>query len=291
MTVDLSAATSFIHSTARLLDRLRFAYLLEGAGAEPVLQVLRAYRNPDGGFGHAIEPDMRAPVSQPVGVQTAMEILHEIGVHDDPMITPAGDWLASVTRDDGGIPFCLPSAADYPRSPIWRPADASSLIQTAANAAAMHALGVRHPWLDDASEFCWRRIDAFDLSGPTSDPGLGYEVRFGIAFLDAVPDAARAEAALDALAPALRSSGLVAEPGSGGDVQTPLDLSPWPGSRSRHLFDDDAIERDLDALAAGQRDDGGWTFGWPDWSPVATHEWRGVLTLHSLRVLRANGRL
>jgi hypothetical protein len=196
-----------------------------------------------------------------------------------------------VTRDDGGIPFCLPSAADYPSSPIWQAADASSLIQTAANAAAMHALGVRHPWLDDASEFCWRRIDAFDLSRPTSDPGLGYEVRFGIAFLDAVPDAARAEAALDALAPGLRSSGVVAEPGGEGDVQTPLDVSPWPGLRSRRLFDAGTIERDLDALAAGQRDDGGWTFGWPAWNPVATSEWRGLLTVHTVRVLRAHGRV
>jgi hypothetical protein len=291
MTADLQAATTFIQSTARLLDRHRFAHLFDGAGPEPVLQTLRAYRNADGGFGHAIEPDMRAPVSQPVGVHTAVEILHEIGSHDDPMVGPACDWLASVTRDDGGIPFCLPSATAYPRGPAWQPADASSLIQTAANAAALHAVGARHPWLDAASEFCWRRIEALDLSGAATDPGLGYEVRFGVAFLDAVPDAARAEAALDALAPALRDSGVVAEPGGDGDVQTPLDVSPWPNSRSRRLFDAGTIERDLDALAAGQRDDGGWTFGWPAWNPVATSEWRGLLTVHTLRVLRAHGRL
>jgi hypothetical protein len=290
MNADLSTATDFIYSTARLLDRLRFAHLVDGAGAEPVLDVLRAYRNADGGFGHAIEPDMRGPVSQPVGAHTAIEILHEVGAHDDPMVGSACDWLASIARDDGGIPFCLPSATAYPRGPWWQPADESSLTQTAANAAAMHAVGARHAWLDGASEFCWRRIEALDLSGPIA-PGVAYDVRFGVAFLDAVPDAARAEAVLDALAPALRASGLVAEPGTGGDVQTPLDLSPWPGSRSRRLFDEETIARDLDALAAAQRDDGGWTVGFPDWNPVASHEWRSVITVHAVRVLRAHGRV
>jgi hypothetical protein len=220
-----------------------------------------------------------------------MEILHEVGADDDPMAGPAADWLASVTRDDGGIPFCLPSALPYPRGPWWQPADASSVTQTAANAAALHALGARHPWLERAGEFLWPRIEAFDLSGASTDPGLGYDVLFSIAFLDAVPDAGRADAALDTLAPRLRASGLVAEPGAEGDVHTPLDLSPWPGSRSRRMFDADVIERDLDALAAAQLDDGGWTPGWPGWNLVATHEWRGILTVRAVRVLRANGRL
>ena len=45
------------------------------------------------------------------------------------------------------------------------------------------------------------------------------------------------------------------------------------------------------ALAAGQQDDGGWRFDWPAWSPGAEVEWRGVVTIHALRVLAANGRL
>ncbi len=53
---------------------------------------------------------MRAPTSQPVGIHTAMEILHEVGVHDDPMIRPAADWLTTITREDGGIPFVLEDA-------------------------------------------------------------------------------------------------------------------------------------------------------------------------------------
>jgi hypothetical protein len=287
MTVDLQAAQTFIYANARLLERHRLAYLLGEAGAEPVVQALRAFRNPDGGFGNAIEPDMRAPNSQPVGIHTALEILHEVGANDDEINTGAAEWLTTITRADGGIPFCLPSALDYPRNPIWQPADESSPIQTAANAAALHELGVEHPWLERADAYMWQQIEELDLATAPNHPGTGYVVRFAVTFLNAHPDAARAEAALDAFAPHIGRF-VVAEPGS--DFQTPLDLAPWPDSRARRLFDDHDIERNLDALAAAQRPDGGWMFGWDEWNPAATHEWRGVVTVHNLRTLRANDR-
>jgi hypothetical protein len=285
MTFDLNAATDFVYSHARLLERHRLAHLLGEGGPEPVVQTLRAYRNADGGFGHAIEPDMRAPVSQPVGVHTVLEILHEVGGHDPELVSGAADWLTTVTRDDGGIPFCLPSALDYPRNPIWQPADESSIIQTAANAAALHALGVEHPWLDGADAFVWGWLDAFDLASADPNPGTGYEVRFAVLFLNAHPDATRAEAALDGLAPSI---GRVVPTEPGGDVQTPLDLAPFPDSRARRMFDEADVDRHLAALAADQRDDGGWMFGWDAWNSTATTEWRGVLTLHALRILRGN---
>ena len=285
MTVDLNAATDFVYSHARLLERHRLAYLLGQAGPEPVVQALRAYHNADGGFGHAVEPDMRAPLSQPVGIHTALEILHEVGVHEDELIRGAADWLTTITRDDGGIPFCLPSVADYPRNPIWQPADESSIIQTAANAAALHALGAEHPWLDGADAFVWRWLDALELASIDADLGTGYQVRFAVSFLNAHPDATRAEAALDALAPDI---GRVVATEPGGDVQTPLDFAPFPDSRARRMFEQADSDRHLEALAADQRDDGGWMFGWDQWNPTATTEWRGVLTLHALRILRRN---
>jgi hypothetical protein len=250
------------------------------------VRALRAHQNPDGGAGHALEPDLRTPSSQPGAVQHLLEMLHEAGAADDPLVGDACDFLTSITRADGGIPFVLPSATEHPRAPWWQPADESSLTQTAANAAALHALGAGHPWLEGATAFCWERIESGRITG-------AYDARFAVAFLDAVPDAARAEAALDALGPRLVEDGLVAlEPGSGAELAfTPLEYSPQPGARSRRMFAADAIEPHLDALAAAQQDDGGWTFPWPEWSPAATLDWRGHLTIGALKALRANGRL
>jgi hypothetical protein len=231
---------------------------------------------------------MRAPVSQPVGIHSAMEILHEAGVHDDPMIRPAADWLTTITNPDGGIPFMLDTALPYPRAPWWQASEGSSPIQTPVNAAALHALGLRHPWLDGADEYCFRQLAEIDLSRIGDEPGYG--LTFGIAFLDAVPDADRAEAALDALAPALAPLA-AAEPDPAAERPSPLGLSPRPGSRSRRLFDDAVIERHLDALEAAQQSDGGWTVPWPEWNAAATCEWRGLITVHSLKLLRDNGRV
>jgi hypothetical protein len=286
MTVDLQAAQDFVHRHARLLERHRLAHLLGDAGPEPVVQTLRAYRNPDKGFGNAIEPDMRAPDSQPVGAHTALEILSEIGADEPDLSHGAADWLTTITRDDGGIPFCLPSALAYPRNPIWQPADASSLIQTAANAAALHALGVEHAWLDTADEYLWGRIEQLDLATADANVGAGYDVRFAITFLNSTPDEARANAALDAMAPHLHR--FVPHEPTGGDVQTPLDIAPRPDSRARRLYRQDEIDAHLDAREQAQRLDGGWMFGWDEWNPTATAEWRGVLTIDALNLLRAN---
>jgi hypothetical protein len=106
-----------------------------------------------------------------------------------------------------------------------------------------------------------------------------------------VPDRTRAERAFERVGPVLLSGGLVTlDPGEPGETHGPLDFAPLPGSIARRLFDAATIEAHLDHLAGAQRDDGGWTFNWPAWSPAAESDWRGFLTVDALRVLRANGR-
>jgi len=68
-----------------VLDRHRFAHLFLAASEAPVLEALRPYQNEDGGFGNALEPDLRAPVSQPLPVWTALTVLDESDGFDDPM--------------------------------------------------------------------------------------------------------------------------------------------------------------------------------------------------------------
>jgi hypothetical protein len=113
-----------------------------------------------------------------------------------------------------------------------------------------------------------------------------------LSFLQHVPDRGRAEQAPERLGRRLFDRALVAlDPEAEGEVHTPLDFAPYPDSIGRRLFDEATIEAHLDHLAASQADDGGWTFNWPAWSPVAASEWRGSRTVTHLRTLRANGRL
>jgi hypothetical protein len=79
--------------------------------------------------------------------------------------------------------------------------------------------------------------------------------------------------------------------GADDEFMRPLDFAPLPGGPARKLFAPDVIEAELDRLAAGQQDDGGWTVDFDSWSPAAALEWRGHRTVNALVLLRADGRL
>ena len=280
MRIDLAVAEAFVYSSARVLDRHRMAVLLHDAPVAPVLTALAAYRNPDGGYGHALEPDARGPESETTAVLHALEVLDEVDALNDPLGDVAG-WVAGVAEPDGGVPFVLPSAAAYPLAP-WMVADGGSHLTFGL--AALLA-GAENPWLPAATEWCWQRL-------ANVDELTGYWLKFAFDFLDRTPDAARAERVLETLAPLLRPDGSVRVDGGNDDeALSALTLSPRPDERSRKLFTDAQIATGLDELEAAQQSDGGWTFDWAAWAPGQASEWRGLVTLRSLQILKANGRL
>jgi len=298
--IDLAAAHDFMATHARVIDRRQLAVAL-GGGAEAahgLLAALSAHRNPDGGHGWALEPDLRAEGSQPVGALHALELMEEAaraGAAAGAASVALCDWLGQVTLADGGLPFALPGAAAPGTAPWWAGADpaVSSLHITAGIASAAHRLADRdagvaaHPWLERVTAYCLERIAALRERGPA------YELRYVLWLLDAARERVPAAAAeLERLAAFVPASGeLPVEGGVEGERLRPLDLSPRPGRPLRALVPADAVARHLDELEAGQRDDGGWTVDFPSASPAGAIEWRGVATVRALATLRAHGRL
>jgi hypothetical protein len=287
-TPNLDRATDFIWRNARLIDRLRYAHLFMDGAREPVLAALRPYQNADGGFGNAIEPDLRGPESEPVPTWNALEILDEIDGFSDPMLNAVCTWLESITTDEGGVPFVLPASRAYPHAPWWETPDnpPASLLPTAGLAGLMHKNGFSHPWLVRATDFCWRNIEALEATSP-------YEMHMILSFLDHAPDRDRAEAAFARISPKLFEQHLVALEvgGNGTQAHLPLDYAPHPDMMARRLFSDDVINAHLDATVAGQKEDGGWTFSFPQWNAATTLEWRAFATIGALKTLRAYGRM
>lgn len=283
MPIDYPAAENFIWSAARLVDRHRYSMLFADGLAEPVIDALRGYRNPDGGFGHALEPDLRCPTSQPSPTLYALETLNEAGAPDGEMASDAHGFIASIAAPDGGIPSVLSGFEQYPHAPWFQPGPGS--ILTLALAAALHAGGVTDDaWLDRATNWCWHSIETADRPG-------GYWLKFALAFLDATPDERRARAAITSLATRVDVSAVAPAGGIEGETLGPLDLSPQPGTRSRELVREAQIEAHLDAVESEQQEDGGWMFDWLAWSPAQTTDWRGNVTIRALRWLRDNKRL
>ena len=282
----LDRASDFLWKNARLLDRQRYRFLFGDGAPEGVLAALRAYQNADGGFGNALEPDIRCPDSQPVPCQLALEVLDEIGF-DLAVALRLCDYLAAITTPDGGVPFVLPSVRRYPHAPWWETPDdpPASVNPTAAIAGLLHKHGVQHPWLASATEFCWP-----SLEGPLPDEV--HALLCLVTFLEHVPDRARAERAFHRLGEHILAAKLVElDPNASGYVKKPLEWAPTPESPCRRLFSDEVIAAHLDALAARQQADGGWPITWPPLSPGCELEWRGWVTVGALKTLRANGRV
>src|SRR5436305_14682032 len=86
---DFNAAAAFVAASARVVDRRRFQRLFEDGPAAAVRDAVAAYRNEDGGFGYALEPDCRAPGSQPAATERALRMLHEAGAWDEDAVRGA----------------------------------------------------------------------------------------------------------------------------------------------------------------------------------------------------------
>jgi hypothetical protein len=146
-------------------------------------------------------------------------------------------------------------------------------------------MNVDHPWLTRATDWCWSALDG-DFS---EDAHAMSEV---LVFLAHVPDRARAETITPKIGDWLpKLNWYRADPADPTYGVTPLHLAPTPDSPWRSLFSDDVMEGHLDRLIRDQQPDGGWAITWEPPGTASTLEWRGMLTLWALRVLRAYGRL
>jgi hypothetical protein len=283
----LAAARSFMATHARLLDRRRYELLFDGGDRDAVLAALNAYRNPDGGYGHGLEPDLRAPESQPAAALHAFEVFADLAPVTTAEAVGLCDWLDAVSLPDGGLPFALPIADPSGCAPFWAQADpwAFSLQITAIVAAHAHRVAAHDPgvaahrWLAKATGRCLAAIDALE------EAPAAHQLAFVVRFLDAVHDGDRL-ARLGEYVP--RDGRLAVTGGLADEALRPVDLAPEPGRPARALLDEDAVAADLDRLSAEQEEDGGWSVDFQSYSPAAALEWRGYATVRALSILRAN---
>jgi hypothetical protein len=294
MDIDLSAARDFMAGHARALDRHRLARLTGEGEPGAVLGALEAYRNADGGYGWGLEPDLRTRTSQPGGALHALEAMAEAGPETTPRASALCDWLDAASLAGGGLPFALPIPDPAACAPFWVAADhgTPSLQITAVIAAEAHAVAAfdpavaAHPWLERATRHCLDAILALD--GAPHALVLAFSLRLVHAIHATHPDAA---AALERLAAFVPADGIVhVEGGLEDEVVRPLDMAPRPGP-VRELFGPGVVEAELDRLAAGQRDDGGWEVDFASFSPQGALEWRGHATVRAIGTLRAAGRV
>jgi hypothetical protein len=282
----LERATDFIWRNARLLERTLFAHAFEGQPADTVTAAVLAYRNADGGFGHAMEPDVRAPDSMPLHCEIALRALRDAKIRDASIANNVCDFLGTIADRDGHVPIVTAKIRDYPRAAHWTdpPAGGDSPNPTASLVGLLTWQGVEHRWLSRATEWCWARLE--------KPIGEAHEILNALTFLEHAPDRSRAEKLASKVAAQIDAANwYLKDPASSSYGVTPLQLCPRPDSIGSRAFTDDLIEAHLDGLAARQMDDGGWPITWTAPSPASEMEWRGRWTLEALLCQRAHHRL
>ncbi|MET8081416.1 hypothetical protein [Streptomyces sp. NPDC005303] len=287
----LFRAEHFIWLTARVLEQRLFAYHFLNGGPDPVETALDAYRNADGGYGHALDPDLRGPVSQPLHTARALRVLDAVGRCGGQRVERVCRYLTSVSTPDGALPAVTPAQRDYPTAPFIPVVDAppSELLSTGPVVGLLHRNEVWHAWLFRATDFCWQAVESLQMSRPD-------EIQAALTFLDSAPDRGRAQATADRLGRQVRDRGLATLDPSNldgcapGRHHFPHDYARTPNSLARAWFTDDEMSRSLDFLAAEQQEDGGWPSRRRQWAPTTALEARPTMTIEALQTLRAYGR-
>src|SRR5262245_23142932 len=118
MSVNLKRARDFVYASGTLWERALFATLFQGESVERLHQCWLSYKNPDGGFGHALEHDVRCPDSHPLALEFLLGALTQTGVPVGTLLDGTAAWLERQRQPDGSLknPAAL---LDYPHAGWW----------------------------------------------------------------------------------------------------------------------------------------------------------------------------
>jgi hypothetical protein len=266
---------------------------------------LSVYRNADGGFGHALEADLRTPASSALATGIGLRILKEIGRSaGDPLVKGAIQYLLETFDAQNQVWRVIPpEAGDHPHAPWWndeggslaRMFDQFLIIPRTQLVGLLHhfSADVPTPWLEALTERTVADVETIDALGTGGGDDLAYAL--SLAEEEALPEAYRLRLLRRLRDVVPRAVSL--DPAEWHTYTIhPLKVIPSPASCVADLVGE-AIEADLDYQIEHQTAEGTWDPVWtwrdayPDAWAQARHEWRGHLTLETLTILQAFGRI
>ncbi len=295
------AARDYLLRTARPLEAARYRYHFAGGDAGEVMGALAPFRTDSGGYGRALEPDLRTPAPSALATSFALQIAVEVGAPaSHPAVAGAIDYLLA-TYDSSTARWRIipPEAEDSTRAFWWAADGLDERFGDFWMNPRAELLGYlwrfvgpeRAPWLHATTATLLAEL------AESSEPLAGNDLlcAMRLATTPQLPASLGQPLLARVRADMLRS--VETDPARWGDyVLRPLEVAPAPDSLFADLFPE-ALQANLDYLVETQGDDGAWAPVW-SWAPLdavawaqAEREWKGVLTLAALRELAAWGRV
>ncbi|MFN2236014.1 MAG: hypothetical protein ACK2U1_17455 [Anaerolineales bacterium] len=299
-------AQDYLHLHARPLEKALFSLEFEGGSVDQVLAELQKYQNADGGFGLALEPDLRTPKSSALCTELGLRFLAERNTPTEhSMVKAAVKYLLDIFETDTQVWRVIPDDAnDDPHAPWWQD-DHGSLAQrfdeflVIPRAGILASLNyyvelVPSDWLASITEQTVKSIENLEVEsfGQGGDT-LVYALRLA----DSPGLAPHLRASLYPFLMEIADTVVARDPDDwSGYAAPPLKFVLSPLSPLADLFADE-LQGYLDYLIDQQTTIGTWepTWNWgelypADWA-AAKQEWCGILTLETLIALRTFGRL
>ena len=276
MTVSLDRARDYVFRNGMPWERALFSWRFDDGPLQQLYRCLLCYKNEDGGWGHGLEHDLKAPLSNPAALEYLLGVLRYHAIPPGSLLDGSVAWLERQQQPDGSLrnPAAL---ARWPLAPWWT--EWGGQKQPDSIVGNLQALGLATPallantrrWaeahhsLDDirANDWLFMTYHAFDYFMHIDDfPRLA---DFRAATLEQVLALAQT------LIPQRH--------------YTLFFYAPEPGSPVAQALPPETLARCLDTLAMTQREDGGWAdeHNLPQWQPVTT--------INVLTALQRYGRL
>ncbi len=299
---NLGKAREFIMTQGRPLEQAVYRFRFENGSADAVRAALEKFQNPDGGFGKALEPDMRAPESSVLATIRALQALSALKTPaSDPMVRQAMAYLASTFNETTGVWRIIPpTAAPHPHAPWW---NQEQLDQAFGDFLIFpRAEVLAYLFMFDPPSFpLGRRLtvlkDLLDKFEKSDNPSAAGAVESCARLYETVQvpaeDKDRLYQKLVLFIP--RAVEHDAEKWKQYCMK-PTWLIRTPESPFLHLIAA-SVERNLDHEIDNQAADGSWTPNWtwygayPETWPIAEKEWRSILTMQTLETLQAFDRI
>lgn len=297
----LIRARNYVKTRGRELDRDLFAYHFEGGGKVGVIRALMAYQNPDGGFGHGLEPDLRTPASSAIATQQAFNYLREIdaGIDQELVRRGIGYLLNTFDTERGVWPIVPPEVEDEPHAPWWSYEDsADNFGGFLANPRAALVGHLNHyPSLVPADFLVQVTGDVLDHLGKMPDDKMDmHDLSCYLTLAESVPSPIRDRVV--AKLSRVTADSVENDPDKWSEYNLkPLAVAPTPDGLLHPVLDRQALDANLDGEIEQQLPDGSWPLSW-SWEFVdeaawtqAEQDWKGHHVVQKLKTLRAYGRL
>ena len=299
-------AETYIQSHARPLEQALYAFHFKHASSSEVLHSLAAFHNTDGGFGHGLEPDLPLDDSSVICTIRALQVLSEIHASaEEPLVASAIAWLLARYDPQTKIWAIVPPAVNQqPHAPWWHYDEQGQaekwggyLVNPRGEVLAclyQYASLVPDTLLADVS------TSLLDHLHSTETVGDMHDLACYLVLLDtpAVADNFRINL-IETLRPSVDRM-IERNPANwGGYCLKPAGYMSVASSPSSPFYPlvQDCIDDYLDFVIATQSVDGAWepTWTWGDSYPAdwqqAKISWSGILTLRTMQMLQAFGRL